>query len=71
MAKCIYCGIELTTGDKIDICWQCENQFKEYKLPHLQGWICPRCGVVHSPFVMQCNCPPPYKTFTTGNINQP
>ena len=27
--------------------------------PAIYGWICPRCGVVHSPFVMYCDCPPP------------
>jgi len=29
--------------------------------PVMQGWICPRCGVVHSPFSMQCYCKPPIK----------
>jgi hypothetical protein len=32
--------------------------------PTLYGWICPRCGVVHSPFVLQCGCPPPTITST-------
>jgi len=22
----------------------------------VQGWVCPRCGVVHSPWVAQCTC---------------
>jgi hypothetical protein len=29
------------------------------------GWICPRCGIVHAPWVAQCWCPPPEQTATT------
>jgi hypothetical protein len=30
-----------------------------------QGWICPRCGSVHAPFVHKCTCKPPTWTGTT------
>lgn len=25
---------------------------------HQQGWVCPRCNVVHAPFVRACECRP-------------
>jgi uncharacterized OB-fold protein len=34
------------------------------KQPLMYGWICPRCGTVHSPFTIQCGCPPPTRTWT-------
>jgi len=33
-----------------------ENDFGMY------GWICPRCGKVHSPFSTYCDCLPPSRT---------
>ena len=43
------------------------------KQPLMYGWTCPRCGTVHSPFVMQCGCPLPTRiwtgTSTDGTIN--
>ena len=61
--KCIKCGInELTTGDYSFVCSDCRNKAKEQ--PILTGWICPRCGIVHSPFVTQCSCPPPTRVWT-------
>ena len=32
------------------------------------GWICPRCGKVHSWLSMECDCPP--KTITSSTINE-
>jgi hypothetical protein len=66
--KCIQCGRELSlTGDdyingKCSFC-KC---LPEEKQSTLYGWICPRCGVVHSPFVTECYCPPPTIT-SNGN----
>jgi len=31
----------------------------------LMGWECPRCGKIYSPFVRECNCPPPSTSSTT------
>lgn len=30
----------------------------------MEGWICPRCQVVHAPFVAGCDCQPPTHTAT-------
>ena len=30
-----------------------------------QGWICPRCGRVNAPWVMQCPCKSEVITYTT------
>jgi hypothetical protein len=35
----------------------------------LKGWVCPRCGKVHSPFVSECNCPSPTITSTTTGVD--
>jgi len=39
---------------------------KEKKEQTLYGWICPRCGTVHAPFVRQCDCPIPTRGANTG-----
>jgi len=62
--KCIGCGKELTTVDGYDLyCRECKKE-NENKQHILYGWICPRCGTVHSPFVIQCSCAPPTVTKT-------
>ncbi len=40
------------------------------KSPLMYGWICPRCGTVHSPFVTRCDCPPPTKTCDSINTEE-
>ena len=30
----------------------------------MEGWICPRCGKVHAPYVQECNCRPPVRDNT-------
>ena len=67
--NCIKCGHRLQTGDDQvnGLCTWCKcksNQESEKSISPLYGWICPRCGVVHSPFSTQCGCPPPTKVST-------
>lgn len=35
----------------------------------LQGWECPRCKKIHSPFTLHCDCPPKVNTKTQRNTN--
>ena len=72
--KCIFCGGELTTGDVDGICITCKIAgidklfgFSEKENLFYQGWICPRCGKVHAPWVSCCDCSPPTKTSTSYN----
>jgi hypothetical protein len=42
-------------------CAQCTSpcsphQPQGYYTPPNTGWICPRCNVVHAPWVTQCHC---------------
>ena len=41
-----------------------DEQKKTEATPMLTGWICPRCGKVHSPFSMQCDCQPEIRVWT-------
>lgn len=36
-------------------------------MANLQGWECPRCGKIHSPYSLMCDCPP--RTFTASAIS--
>jgi len=71
--KCIKCGRELTTaGSYIEmVCSICKTieQTKPISLTGMNGWICPRCGQVWSPFISQCNCPP--NTITSSTTENP
>ena len=62
--KCICCGTELTTGDLGQTCFACKQKNMNNAIGSLTGWICPRCGKVHSPYSIQCDCPPHSVTFT-------
>lgn len=33
--------------------------------PSVYGWVCPRCGKVHSPYSIECNCTPLVNTFSS------
>ena len=54
--KC--CGIYYTTAR----CGDCPspstggNALPVQALQHHYGWICPKCGTVHAPTVLQCLC---------------
>lgn len=69
--KCTMCGNEMTsTGDDYSsgVCFNCKWNKPPQQAP-LYGWICPRCGTVHSPFVLTCGCPPPTITWTGINTS--
>ena len=36
----------------------------------MYGWICPRCGAVHSPFELRCDCPPPVRTWISSGTGE-
>ena len=36
----------------------------------MYGWICPRCGAVHSPFDLRCDCPPPVRTWISSGTGE-
>jgi hypothetical protein len=64
--RCNKCGTELTNEDMQTtdcICNACRKN-KDMQVFGMYGWICPRCGKVHSPFSTECSCPPPIKVWT-------
>ena len=72
--KCILCGTELGTCDNFEkvLCLGCMTKTNFYDAPMVfetpqiaQGWMCPRCGRVHSPYTATCFCVPP--TVTCSN----
>ncbi len=34
---------------------------------HPQGWECPRCNKIHSPYSLTCNCPPRYELVSASS----
>lgn len=36
-----------------------------------QGWLCPRCGKVNAPWVMQCNCNSYMNTYIDDKVGSP
>lgn len=38
----------------------------EAKSEYPTGWVCPRCGMVHAPWVAECGCAAP-STSNTGD----
>jgi len=58
---CVKCGKPLGTVyyvvDDQPWCSECYLRFEKETTPaYSQGWICPRCGRVNSPYVNQCPC---------------
>lgn len=43
-------------------CWS--QSYRERNQPMLYGWICLRCGAVHSPYSTECHCLPPVRIWT-------
>ena len=34
-----------------------------------EGWLCPRCGTINAPFVIQCSCAKPVSNDISGCLN--
>jgi hypothetical protein len=71
--KCLKCGKELTVMAGDGYTGICKNCKDEVPKSFLYGWICPRCGKVHSPFSTKCDCPPNFRvwTGTTTDLSNP
>jgi len=77
--KCPKCNKPFTHSDHHKMC-KCGPHAGESKIPFrvpndkggtvgIMGWICPRCGKSHSPYVPYCDCPPQTKT-SLNNIEE-
>lgn len=65
--RCSVCGIELSNADNGILCRACREHLLERRPEQtLHGWRCPRCQLIHAPWVPACACPPqPYILNTT------
>ncbi len=78
--KCVRCGNEFMPTTVHDVhCFTCRSYeqwppIKQYEAAPMpapsMGWVCPRCGIVHSPWTLTCECKPPVLT-TTGTTTTP
>jgi hypothetical protein len=60
MNRCSMCNADLGTADTDGLCSACRNKPREKNQCDLTaGWLCPRCGTVHAPWVAQCQCRAP------------
>lgn len=57
--NCKRCGQYMATGNSYGLCWSCKQQAE---IPIQYGWVCPKCGAVHSPNTATCSCVPPKVT---------
>lgn len=44
-------------------------EYPPYTPPAQYGWVCPRCGAVHAPFIPHCHCTPPTRTTDGTQLN--
>lgn len=60
------CGGHYSEIEGADFGWVVKQEVEKRiaETVAMYGWICPRCGAVHSPFELRCNCPPPVRTWT-------
>jgi hypothetical protein len=61
---CSKCGGEIfsgianrTTGSPLKCSCPSPSYTVSYDLSTLQGWECPRCHKINSPYIQSCNCP--------------
>lgn len=72
--KCVYCLKEVELNSPLHVCGYCmiNHNTQEYNVPIQQGWICPKCGSVYGPSVMECSrCNQPQGvtvTFKGGGV---
>lgn len=69
MNKCTVCGKILETSDNTsNVCSVCKCNMNFYNpTGYNHGWVCPKCGSVYSPSVMECfRCSAPYKVMCTN-----
>lgn len=60
--ECPKCGREMNYTSTQPLCPRCQAEPWYTPPPAPQqppGWECPRCRVVHAPWVAACNCSPP------------
>ena len=68
-AKSVYIGSSICPkcgkpyiyiGDPIDnirdVVCVCDGDYRFHFTRPTQGWICPRCGKSHAPWVSECDC---------------
>ena len=69
--NCEKCGKEMVTTTIDGLCMECwAESYREKTPPAMYGWICPRCGAVHSPFDLRCDCPPPVRTWISSSTGE-
>ena len=56
--------------DAVDKLFNQEVEKRIAETVAMYGWICPRCGAVHSPFDLRCDCPPPVRTWISSSTGE-
>ena len=56
--------------DAVDKLFNQEVEKRIAETVAMYGWICPRCGAVHSPFDLRCDCPPPVRTWISSGTGE-
>ena len=65
---CVDCGGVKYGPLRSSIDYYCKCSIKHPTQSYLQGWECPRCHKIHSPYTTECWCPPTIRVSTAGNF---